>query len=102
VYNNAFYECAVGSCPTASELTAMGYTQSINDNHIDAAHYFDLAVNYQLEDLGEIYFVIENLTDEDPAQVAGGRGAGFYQGQSNVELYDRFGTMFHGGVRFKF
>lgn len=102
VYNNNFYECAVGSCPTVSELTAMGYTQSINDNHIDAAHYFDLAVNYQLEDLGELYVVIENLTDEDPAQVAGGRGAGFYQGQSNVELYDRFGTMFHAGMRFKF
>ena len=102
VYNNAFYECAVGSCPTASQLAAMGYTQSINDNKIDSAHYFDLAVNYQLEGLGELYVVIENLTNEDPAQVAGGRGAGFYQGQSNVTLYDRFGTMFHGGVRFKF
>ncbi|MBM0105468.1 TonB-dependent receptor [Steroidobacter sp. S1-65] len=102
VYNNAFFECAVGSCPSSSELAAMGYTNSINDNHIDAAHYFDLAVNYQLEEFGELYLVIENLTDEDPAKVAGGRGAGFYQGQSNVELYDRFGTMFHGGVRFKF
>lgn len=102
VYNNAFYQCAVGSCPTASELTAMGYTQSINDNHIDAAHYFDLGINYKLENMGELYLVIENLTDEDPAKVAGGRGAGFYQGQANVELYDRFGTMFHGGVRFRF
>jgi outer membrane receptor protein involved in Fe transport len=102
VYNNDFLECDVGSCPTASELTARGYTQSINDNQIDAAHYFDLAFSYKLESLGELYFVIENLTDEDPAQVAGGRGAGFYQGQSNVELYDRFGTMYHGGVRFQF
>jgi outer membrane receptor protein involved in Fe transport len=102
VYNNAFFECGVGSCPSASELTAMGYTNSINDNHIASAHYFDLGVNYQLEGLGELYFVIENLTNEDPAKVAGGRGAGFYQGQSNVTLYDRFGTMYHGGVRFKF
>lgn len=103
VYNNAFFECQVGSCPTAAELKAMGYTNSINDNHIDSAQYFDLALNYKLESLGgEAYFVIENLTNEDPAKVAGGRGAGFYQGQSNVGLYDRFGTMFHGGVRFKF
>ncbi|MFC4311705.1 TonB-dependent receptor plug domain-containing protein [Steroidobacter flavus] len=102
VYNNAFYECQIGSCPTSAELTAMGYTNSINDNHIASAHYFDLGVNYKLEDLGEVYFVVENLTNEDPAKVAGGRGAGFYQGQSNVTLYDRFGTMFHGGVRFKF
>ena len=101
-YNNAFLECDVGSCPAPSQLAAMGYTNTINDNHIEAAHYFDLGINYKLEDLGEIYLVIENLTNEDPAQVAGGRGAGFYQGQSNVTLYDRFGTMFHGGVRFQF
>lgn len=105
VYNNAFYECQVGSCPTASELAAMGYSSSINNNRISGAQYLDLGLNYKLENLGsggEVYFVIENLTNEDPAKVAGGRGAGFYQGQSNVTLYDRFGTMFHGGVRFKF
>jgi outer membrane receptor protein involved in Fe transport len=102
VYNNSFYECQPGSCPTAAELAAMGYSNSINDNHIASAQYIDLGVNYKLENLGELYLVVENLTDEDPAKVAGGRGAGFYQGQSNVTLYDRFGTMFHAGVRFQF
>ncbi|HEY4366661.1 MAG TPA: TonB-dependent receptor [Steroidobacteraceae bacterium] len=102
VYNNAFYECQQGSCPTQAELTSMGYSNSINDNHIASAHYFDLGLNYKLEDMGEVYFVVENLTNEDPAKVAGGTGAGFYQGQSNVSLYDRFGTMYHAGVRFKF
>jgi iron complex outermembrane receptor protein len=101
-YNNGFLECDVGSCPTLAQAQAMGYNNTINDNDIASAHYFDLGVNYKLEDLGELYFVIENLTNEDPAKVAGGRGAGFYQGQSNVTLYDRFGTMYHGGVRFKF
>lgn len=101
-YNNGFLECAVGECPTLAQAQALGYNNTINDNHIESAHYFDLGVNYKLEGLGEIYFVVENLTDEDPAKVAGGRGAGFYQGQSNVTLYDRFGTMFHGGVRFQF
>ncbi|MDY6946790.1 MAG: TonB-dependent receptor [Pseudomonadota bacterium] len=101
-YNNAFLECQVGSCPTAAQLVGTGYTQTINDNDISGAEYFDLALNYKVGDMGEAYFVIENLLNEDPAKVAGGRGAGFYQGQSNVTLYDRFGTMFHGGVRFKF
>nr|WP_298723115.1 TonB-dependent receptor [uncultured Steroidobacter sp.] len=101
-YNNGFLECAVGSCPTLAEAQAMGYNNTINDNRIESAHYFDLGINYKLESLGELYFVIENLTNEDPAKVAGGRNAGFYQGQSNVTLYDRFGTMFHGGVRFQF
>src|SRR5690606_22227399 len=69
VYNNSFFECEVGSCPTAAELAAMGYTQSINDNHIASAHYFDLALNYALESLGgELYLVVENLTNEDPAK----------------------------------
>jgi outer membrane receptor protein involved in Fe transport len=102
VYNNRFLECEVGSCPDVNSLAAMGYSDTINDNHIASAHYFDLGLNYKLEGLGEVYFVVENLTNEDPAKVAGGRGAGFYQGQSNVTLYDRFGTMFHGGVRFQF
>lgn len=102
VYNNRFLECDVGNCPDPNTLAAMGYSDTINDNHIDSAHYFDLGVNYKLEGLGELYFVVENLTNEDPAKVAGGRGAGFYQGQSNVTLYDRFGTMYHGGVRFQF
>lgn len=101
-YNNKFLECQVGSCPTAAQLVGTGYTNTINDNDIAGAEYFDLALNYKIGDMGEAYFVIENLLNEDPAKVAGGRGAGFYQGQSNVTLYDRFGTMFHGGVRFKF
>jgi outer membrane receptor protein involved in Fe transport len=101
-YNNAFLECEVGSCPTVASLAGTGYTNTINDNDIAGAEYFDLAVNYKVGEMGEAYFVIENLLNEDPAKVAGGRGAGFYQGQSNVTLYDRFGTMFHGGVRFKF
>lgn len=99
VYNNAFIECQT-NCPTGAALPT-GYT-TINNNKIDSAQYFDLAINYKLENLGELYFVVENLLDEDPAQVAGGRGAGFYQGQSNVTIYDRFGRMFHAGMRFQF
>lgn len=101
VYNNFFVECDPGTCPTPAQLPSSDW-HTINDNSIASAQYFDLALNYKLESLGELYFVVENLLDEDPAKVAGGRGAGFYQGQSNVSIYDRFGRMFHAGMRFQF
>jgi iron complex outermembrane receptor protein len=96
VYNNLFIECD-GDCPTA---TAQNPT--INNNRIDGAEYFDLSVNYRLPSAGELFFVAENLFDEDPALVAGGRGAGFYQGQSNRFLYDRYGRTYRAGFRFSF
>lgn len=100
VYNNAFIECQPGSCPV---LPANSTTWTINDNRIDAVQYFDLALNYKaFDDRGEFYFTIENLLNEDPALIAGGRGAGFYQGQSNAANYDRFGRTFRGGVKFSF
>ena len=68
---------------------------------IDGAEYFDLSFSYKIE-MGEVFFVTENLFDEDPALVAGGRGAGFYQGQSNRFLYDRYGRTFRAGVKFNF
>ncbi len=96
VYNNQFIECD-GDCPTATAAAP-----TINNNKIDGAEYFDLSLSYRLEDLGELYFVTENLFNEDPAEVAGGRGAGYYQGQSNRFLYDRYGRTFRAGVRFNF
>lgn len=101
VYNNAFIECD-SNCPTGAALPAGFTTIGTGMNKIDSAQYFDLALNYKLPTMGELYFVVENLLDQDPAKVAGGRGAGFYQGQSNVTIYDRFGRMFHAGVRFQF
>ena len=95
VYNNAFIECD-GDCPAATSLHP-----TINENDIDGANYFDLSFSYKME-MGEVFFVTENLLNEDPALVAGGRGAGFYQGQSNRFLYDRYGRTFRAGVKFKF
>ncbi|HEY6644809.1 TonB-dependent receptor domain-containing protein [Povalibacter sp.] len=96
VYNNAFIECQA-NCPTATALNP-----TIDNNKIDGAEYFDLSLNYKLDGAGEVYFVTENLFDEDPALVAGGRGAGYYQGQDNKFLYDRYGRTFRAGYRFQF
>lgn len=95
VYNNAFIECMT-NCPTATAANP-----TINENDIDSVEYFDLSMNYKVG-LGDIYFVVENLTDEAPPLIAGGRGAGFYQGQSSSQNYDRFGRTFRTGVRFSF
>jgi len=45
---------------------------------------------------------VENLLNEDPALVAGGRGGGFYNGQGNARYYDRLGRMYRLGLRFQF
>jgi len=103
VYNNAFIECAPGACPIQTEAEASrNPTMMPGQNHIDGAEYFDLSINYRLPSNGELFFVTENLFDEDPALVAGGRGAGYYQGQSNRFLYDRYGRTYRAGFKFSF
>jgi outer membrane receptor protein involved in Fe transport len=99
VYNNLFVVCQTGSCPAPNTL-APGHN-TINDNHIDSIQYYDLSVNYKLG-WGEVYGVLENALNEDPPTVAGGRGAGFYQGQSSSSLYDRIGRNYHVGFKFNF
>jgi iron complex outermembrane receptor protein len=70
-------------------------------NHIDSYKSFSLSANYALGKLGEVYGVVDNLFDKDPPMIPGSFGAGFYQGQSNVN-YDRIGRAYHVGWRIKF
>lgn len=77
-----------------------GFT-TINMNHIDASQVFKLNLSYSLGRLGEVYAVIDNLTNEDPPMIAGSFGAGYYQGQSNVD-YDRIGRRYTLGYRASF
>ncbi len=96
-YGNNLIEC-VTACPTATAANP-----TINNNHIDAVTYFDLALNYKvMDDLAEVFFTAENFLDQDPPRVAGGRGNGFYAGQDNGGLYDRLGRTFRAGVRFSY
>ncbi len=97
VYNNDFIECAAG-CPAATAAHP-----TIDNNHIDAVTYFDLSLNYSLlEDRCEAFFVVENLLNEAPPQVAGTTNNGFYAGQGNADYYDRIGRIYRAGMRFKF
>lgn len=96
-YNNAFISCTEG-CPTSTLANP-----TIDGNHIDGVKYFDLSLNGKLLETGaELFFVIENLLNEEPALVAGTRGGGFYNGQDNAEYYDRLGRYYRAGVRFQF
>jgi len=100
VYNNAFIVCDT-NCPVQTVAEAAAHP-TINSNSIDSVKYFDLSLNYKVGALGEVYFVVENALNEDPPVVAGGRGAGFYQGQSSSQNYDRIGRNYRTGLRFKF
>lgn len=96
-YNNAFITCTSG-CPTSTLANP-----TIDGNRIDGVKYFDLSVNGKLLDTGaELFFVIENLLNEEPALVAGTRGGGYYNGQDNGDYYDRLGRYYRAGVRFQF
>ena len=96
VYYNGLITCTSG-CPAGNGST-IGTT---NSNHIDSYKSFSLSLNYKLGNWGELYGVVDNLFDADPPMIPGSFGAGFYQGQSNVN-YDRIGRAFHLGWRGKF
>lgn len=96
-YNNNFIVCTSG-CPTSTLDNP-----TVDSNHIDGAKYFDLSFNGKLLDTGaELFLVVENILNEEPALVAGTRGGGYYNGQDNADFYDRLGRYYRAGVRFQF
>jgi iron complex outermembrane receptor protein len=97
-YARGLHACT-SNCP-AEVLGGAGFT-TINMNHIDSYQVFRLNMTYNLGRWGEVFGVVDNLTNEDPPMIAGSFGAGYYQGQSNVD-YDRIGRRFTLGYRASF
>jgi outer membrane receptor protein involved in Fe transport len=95
VYSNSFIECS-SSCPTSTAAN-----QTINDNHIPGAIYFDVNASYQLRSGIEIYAAVDNVADKDPAQAAVGPFIGAAPLSINPALYDVLGRTFRLGVRFQ-
>jgi hypothetical protein len=100
VYNTHWIACTSG-CPATSPANP-----TANTNHIDAATWFDLALNVKvLQDTApsELYFVVQDLTNAGPPVIGGATGTGIYQAQANGNFYPdlRIGRMFRAGVRFK-
>ncbi|MHB1205630.1 MAG: TonB-dependent receptor plug domain-containing protein [Rhodospirillaceae bacterium] len=103
--NNAFVVCT-SSCPVSTTANP-----TIDNNHVKAVSYLDLALNYKLA-MGDgeatLFLVTENLLNTAPPLIAGisaaaggSGGGGYYAGQYNAFNYDRLGRMFRAGIRFK-
>jgi outer membrane receptor protein involved in Fe transport len=96
VYNNSYISCTSG-CPAAT-----GNNPTIDNNHIPSVTYFDFNLNYQFNANGQVFFVVENMFNRDPPQIAGSDvSGGFYDGDGNATFYDRLGRIFHLGVRYR-
>nr|WP_298721491.1 TonB-dependent receptor [uncultured Steroidobacter sp.] len=96
-YNNTFIVCTEGCPPSTLN------NPTISSNHIDGRKYFDLSFTGNLLDTGaQLFFVVENLLNTEPALVSGTRNGGYYNGQDNADYYDRLGRYYRAGVRFQF
>ncbi|MBX7197870.1 MAG: TonB-dependent receptor [Rhodospirillaceae bacterium] len=102
VYNTSYIQCTSG-CPVS---TTTNPTQ--DDNHLDGATYFDLALSYKVAHLADngydadVFLNIRNLMNADPVTVAQGPGgSSFLTINTARETYDSLGRVFRLGVRFK-
>ncbi|WP_374345482.1 TonB-dependent receptor plug domain-containing protein [Phenylobacterium sp.] len=103
VVSNAYTQC-LSACPAS-----VSPYFTINDNHVDGALTWDLAVNKSFEinnmDL-ETYFSIKNLFNSEPVLVANPANLGAENTvgylQTNRTLYDVMGRTFRFGVRMEF
>lgn len=92
-YNTSYIECTTG-CPVSTPDH-----QTVENNRLPGATYFDAYVSYKVTDRIETFVSVDNLLNKDPASVpwlAGGAPLSGGQG-----LYDAIGRMFRAGVRFR-
>lgn len=92
VYSNEFIECQT-TCPVS---TAMH--QTIDNNHMKGAFYWDLAGNYKINKNITAYFKIDNVTDVAPPN-APGTNTGY---GVNPSLFDVLGRQYRVGARMTF
>jgi iron complex outermembrane receptor protein len=92
---NAFIQC-LSACP-ASTISH----PTINANHIDGAAYFDASIGYAVTPGLDAFLNIQNIMNDDPAQVPRINGTPYGYAQTNPVLYDVLGRVFRAGVRFK-
>lgn len=100
VYSNIFIECQTG-CPAATTAAP-----TVNNNHIRAVQAYDLSFTYKFlqgdTSNAEAFFVVNNLTNAPPPNVAGSFSAGVYSRGDGAFYQDwRMGRTFRAGVRFQ-
>jgi len=73
---------------------------SINDNHVAGAVYFNLGARYRLmqieDNTFEVFFGVQNLFNRDPPIAPSN------QGSTNMSLFDALGRSYRAGVRLNF
>ena len=92
VLSNEYIECQT-NCPVSTSLH-----QTIDNNHMAGALYYDLSGGYNVSSKLSVYFKIDNLFDHDPAPTS-------FTGPSyggNGFLYDVLGRMYRAGFRYQF
>lgn len=94
VYSNAYVECT-SACPTSTAAN-----QTISENDIPGAIYFDLNASIKVRSGIEIFGAIDNVANKDPAQAAIGPFIGAAPLSINPALYDILGRTFRLGARF--
>lgn len=94
-YNPAFVECTTG-CPTSTTDN-----QTIDNNSIPGAIYFDANVTLKITPKVESFLVVDNLLNTDPVQIGIGPSVGGAPLSVNQSLYDTLGRVFRVGLRFK-
>ena len=100
VYNNAYVVCTSG-CPVSTTAN-----NTINNNHIDGAMFFDVSLTYKFMNEGsstaEAFLNVKNITNKNPVLVAGGpTGVPYDTVTTNPSNYDTLGRVFRAGIRFK-
>ncbi|TIX48829.1 TonB-dependent receptor domain-containing protein [Alteraurantiacibacter aquimixticola] len=95
------YATLTGSGGPAVDPSDAGYDStnpnSISDNKVEAAAYFNLSGSFEITDEIEMFGSINNLLDKDPVIAPGGNGF-----PTNPVYFDTFGRTYRIGARVRF
>jgi iron complex outermembrane receptor protein len=89
-------ECQ-SACPASTTQN-----RTIDNNQVDGAHYWDLALNYKWGNGLENFFVVENFMNKDPTPVASSTSIPGAQWGVSGTYFDLFGRTFRAGLRFNY
>jgi iron complex outermembrane receptor protein len=87
-------------CQTACPVST-AENQTINNNRIAGALYWDAYLGLKAVQGAEFYVVVDNLLNKAPALVASGPSIGSAPYGSSANYYDLIGRTIRAGVRFK-
>ena len=75
----------------------MNYPNTINNNSVASAAYFNLSASYDIGEHFSMFARIDNLLNKDPPVAPGGNGY-----PTNPVYFDTYGLVWKLGVRARF